>query len=362
MFGVLGDRLGGRFMLCAMRTAYAGFAALLMILAFAGALTPTWVFVVAGLSGIVRTNDLVMRNWLIGETIPPRLLMGAVGMSRATMDGARVTGALAGAGLSTVLGIGPAYAAVTLLYLAGVGLTLGVGRTRPAPDPATPSPVASLDVVLGSRWRELKDGVLHVLRTPELIAVMWLAFLVNLTAYPASNGLLPYVARTIFRVDATGLAWLVASFSLGSLLSSITIALTGGSRHPARSTLVYTMVWYVLLLSFSRLSSMQAALLILLAAGFVQSVAMVSMTASLIATCGDRFRGRVLGVRMLAVYGLPVGLMAAGALIGRVGYPLTIGAFASAGLIFTLLIGFTWRASLWRRPEGAGALSDPQRV
>ena len=362
VFGVLGDRLGGRFMLCAMRATYATLAACLMVLAFTGSLTPTWVFVLATLSGIVRTNDLVMRNWLIGETMPPALLMGAVGMSRAAMDLARVTGALVGAGLSTLLGIGPAYLAVTLFYLAGLALTFGVRQTRPEADPAA-RVTASLGVVLESRWGELKDGLLHVLRTPELIAVMWLAFLVNLTAYPASNGLLPYAARSVFKVDATGLAWLVASFSVGSLLSSLGIVLTGGSRHPARSTLVYTVAWYVLVLAFSHLRSMEAGMLTLLAAGFAQSLAMVSMTAYLIAAAGDRFRGRVLGVRMLAVYGLPVGLMIAGALIERIGYALTLSAFATAGLVFTLVIGITWRASLWhRQPAKTSALSDPQRV
>ena len=55
-------------------------------------------------------------------------------------------------------------------------------------------------------------------------------------------------------------------------------------------------------------------------------------------------------VRTLAVYGLPLGLMASGALIDLIGYPLTISAFAAVGLLFTLLIGIKWRASLWHRP------------
>jgi hypothetical protein len=40
MFGVLGDRLGGRSMLCVMRTVYAAFAASLMRLAVTGRLSP----------------------------------------------------------------------------------------------------------------------------------------------------------------------------------------------------------------------------------------------------------------------------------------------------------------------------------
>ncbi len=362
MFGVLGDRLGGRLMLCAMRATYAALAAFLMLLALTGTLTPVWVFVIAGLAGIVRTNDLVMRNWLIGETIPSPQLTGALSMSRAVMDSARVAGALAGAGLSTILGIGPAYAVVTVIYLASLALTLGVSRSRPVSDPAGATPSTSFGVQPPSHWRELKDGIRHVLKRPELIAVLWLAFLINLTAYPASTGLLPYVARKVFLVDATGLGWLSASFYLGGLVASITMVLTGGSSRPARSMLLHTAIWYVLMLGFGFVRSLGTGLLTLFLAGFVQNLAMISMTAFLLAAAGDRFRGRVMGVRMLAVYGLPLGLMACGALIERIGYSLTISLFAAVGLVLTLLIGTTWRASLWRRSQPAGAIPKPQRV
>jgi hypothetical protein len=55
-----------------------------------------------------------------------------------------------------------------------------------------------------------------------------------------------------------------------------------------------------------------------------------------------------MGVRMLAVYGMPLGLMASGVLIEHIGYPLTITAAAALGLVCTLLIGVRWRASMWR--------------
>jgi MFS family permease len=145
MFGVLGDRLGGRLMLCAMRASYAVFAALIMLLAITGTLTPVWVFAVAALSGIVRTNDLVMRHWLIGETIPPHQIVGALGMSRAAADSARVAGALAGAALSTALGVALAYAVVTALYLVSLALTRGVSRGRRVADPAATGVPASSD-------------------------------------------------------------------------------------------------------------------------------------------------------------------------------------------------------------------------
>jgi predicted MFS family arabinose efflux permease len=346
MFGVLSDRLGGRVLLCAMRAIYATLGALVMLLAVTGWLTPAWVLAVAALTGFVRPNDLVMRNALIGETIPPAHLVGALGLSRATMDSARVGGALAGAGLSTALGLGLTYAFVTAFYLAGLALTFGIPRRALVDDPAAaPRPA--------SPGRELKAGLVRVLTTPELLALMWLAFLINLTAYPASGGLLPYVAQRVYHVDATGLGWLVASFAFGGLLASLTMVLTGGTRRPERATFVFTAVWYTVLLGFGHMQTLGAGLLTLLIAGFVQNVAMISMMASLLAAAGDEFRGRVMGVRTLAVYGLPLGLMAAGVLIERIGYPATITASAALGLALTLLIAARRRGRWHRRGFGA---------
>jgi MFS family permease len=361
MFGVLGDRLGARTMLCAMRASYAVFAGLLMALGLAGMLTPAWVFVVATAGGMIRTNDMVMRNALIGETMPPEHLMGAVAMSRATTDSARVAGALSGAALSTALGIAHAYVVVTIVYLGSLALTFGVSRRSPVPDPGAAPHRGAAGMTQPSRWRDLKDGLRHVLTTPKMLAVMWLAFLVNLTAYPVTSGLLPYVAKHVYLVDATGLGWLVASFSFGALVGSMTMVVTGGSRRPERATLVHTALWYVLLLGFGYVQSLGLGLLVLVLAGFFQSVAMISLTATLLAAADARFRARVMGVRMLAVYGMPLGLLGSGALIGRLGYSLTVTAYCAVGVVVTLLIGIRWRASLWQRRQRPSALRQEGR-
>jgi predicted MFS family arabinose efflux permease len=271
--------------------------------------------------------------------------MGALGLSRATMDSARIAGALAGAGLSTALGLGLTYFFVTLFYLASFALTFGVSRRPPAADPAA-APRGTL-TRSPSGWNDLVAGLAHVLRTPQLLAMMLVAFLVNVTAYPASNGLLPYVAQRVYHVDATSLGWLVASFALGGLAASVVTVLTGGPRHPARATLIATGAWYVVLLGFGHAGSLGPGLVTLLLAGFAQNVAMIALAATLLGTAGASYRGRVMGVRMLAVYGLPIGLLGAGALIERLGYPWTITIAAAVGLVCTVWIGVRWRASAW---------------
>jgi hypothetical protein len=112
--------------------------------------------------------------------------------------------------------------------------------------------------------------------------------------------------------------------------------------------LVHTALWYLLLLGFGHVGSMGPGLVLLLLAGFVQSIAMISMMGTLLAAADSRFRARVMGVRALAVYGLPLGLMGSGVLIERLGYPLTVSVCCAVGLVFTLVIGFRWRASMWQ--------------
>src|SRR5437763_2278070 len=68
VFGMAGDRVGQRTVICAMRAAYAVLAAAVTGLAFADELNPAYVFVIAALSGLIRPSDTGMRNALVVET------------------------------------------------------------------------------------------------------------------------------------------------------------------------------------------------------------------------------------------------------------------------------------------------------
>ena len=86
----------------------------------------------------------------------------------------------------------------------------------------------------------------------------------------------------------------------------------------------------------------------LMLCGLAQSLTMVSHTVILLRASSQRYRGRVMGVRMLAIYSLPVGLLVAGVLIEWIGFRATASLYAVVGLIFTILIAVRWRASLWQ--------------
>ena len=134
MFGVAGDRIGHRNLLAAMRATYVALSSTLMILALTGYLSPLYVFLVAAVMGLVRPSDLGVRGALVATIMPHDQLIGAISISRTTMDTARIAGALSGAALFAALGMGPAYAAIVSLYFVSTLLTLGVvAPSKPHP-------------------------------------------------------------------------------------------------------------------------------------------------------------------------------------------------------------------------------------
>jgi MFS family permease len=350
VFGMIGDRIGHRDLLAMMRATYAGLAGTLMMLALSGHLSPSYIFVIVAIMGLVRPSDLGVRGALVATIIPSDRLVGAISLSRTTMDTARIAGALSGAGLLASLGIGPAYIAIFGLYIAGTVLTLCVVSPA-APHPADPS----LDELpRRSPLRELRAGVAHVWTTPRMRAAVLIAFLANLTAYPFSNGLLPYIARDIYGTNQAALGYLSASFAVGSLAASIALSLIGGLRV-ARLMIGATAAWYAVLLVFVHVKTVPAAIACLMLAGFSQSLTMITIAVILMRSASKYFRGRVMGVRMLVIYGLPLGLLAAGSLIDAIGFVATGTLYVSAGLVLLVTIALYWRADLWNLHAPANA-------
>jgi MFS family permease len=341
LFGVIGDRIGHRDLLAAMRASYAALAATLMTLALTDHLNATIVLVIAGLMGIVRPSDLGVRGALVATIMPHNQLIGSIAVSRTTMDLARIAGALSGTGLFAGAGLGPAYVVIVSLYVIATVLTLCVvvPRThRPVDEAAAP-------VLLSSPLHDLQEGIAHVWASPRMRAAIWIAFLTNLTAYPFTNGLLPYIAREIYGANQTILGYLSAGFAVGSLIGSVTLSAIGGVRV-ARLMIATTVMWYVGLLVFAQMPNVPTAIVSLTMAGISQSMCMITVAVILMRTAGERFRGRVMGVRMLTVYGLPFGLMVAGSLIDAVGFAATLTLYVAAGLAMVMAVALHWRADL----------------
>ncbi|HEU4921992.1 MAG TPA: MFS transporter [Burkholderiales bacterium] len=343
-FGLAGDRIGHRTLLCLTRGVYAALAGVLAALTLNNALEPWHVFAIAALAGLMRPSDMVMRHVLVGQTVQPGMLLAALGISRTTSDTARVAGALTGTAGVALVGMGPAYAVVTGMYIAAFALSLGVAGAPPAKGAAPAHPLA-----------DLKEGFSYVWRKPDLLGAFAMAFLVNLLAYPVFLGLLPYVAKDVYAIGQSGLGYLAGAFWTGALAGSLSVGSSRFQLRAARAMLWSGALWFAALMVFGQTTTLSVGVPLLFATGFVQSFCLTPIAAVMLRSSVESMRGRVMGVRMLAIWGLPLGLLTAGPMIAAVGYPATTFVYAAVGLAATLAIGYRWRHALWSRSAAANA-------
>ncbi len=354
-FGILGDRIGVRRLLCLTRSTYALLAALLAALTLGELLQPWHVLAVAGIAGLMKPSDMAMRHVLVGHTMRPEALMGALALSRTTSDTARIAGAIAGTGGVALIGMGPAYVVVAAIYVGAFLLSLGVAASPPRKAQANPA--------AEKVFANLRQGVDYVWDKPDLLGAFSMAFLVNLLAYPFFLGLLPYVAKDVYGIGQSGLGYLAGAFATGALAGSLVVGANRVPLRAARVMLASGALWFVAILLFGQIRSAGAGIALLFLIGFVQSFCLTPLAAVMLRASSEEMRGRVMGIRMLAIWGLPLGLVAAGPIIAGLGFSATTLIYAGLGLAATIAIGWRWRLALWLRSAPANAhLHAPART
>jgi predicted MFS family arabinose efflux permease len=332
LYGIVVDRVDRTKLFVGIRVFMAVLAATMMALVVTDYLEIWHAFLLATAVGLARQFDMVVRQALLADVVPRERLLNAVGLARATMDAARITGALAGGQLLARLGLGQAYVAVAALYVVSSLFALGatIGLTRPARS-------------RGGAWQQFTSGLSFMRKDETIMAVMVLAFLVNLTAFPLNNGLLPVVARDVFGSGPTGLSVLAASIAAGAFAGSIGMAAIARSSRPATVMFAGIVVWHGAVLGFAFIPSIALGAPVLALFGASTSMAMITMQTVLMTITSPEYRGRVMGVRALAVYGLPLGLLAGGWLAERLGVRQAILVLGTVGMALTLAAGLRWR-------------------
>ncbi len=111
--------------------------------------------------------------------------------------------------------------------------------------------------------------------------------------------------------------------------------------------LTASIAWHASIILVSQTRWFGASLGLLLVTGVSQSFTMVTMSVLLLGATSPELRGRVMGLRSLAVYGLPIGLLFSGAVAERFGAPVAFLINGGVGIILTAAIATLLRR-LWR--------------
>ena len=338
--GVLGDRYGYKTLFVSMRLVFVLLSMVLLGLALADLLNPILVILLSVISGALKPSDIMIRFTLIAQALKPSQLVGALGISRVTVDSARLAGAIAGVGVFTLFGMAGTYVLILAMYVVSLVLSLGVvGRDAATISAKTPASV----------MQDLRLGVKYVWNNQVLRGCFLLAFWVNVFAYPLVLGLLPYVVNNVFMATEALLGVLGASYAFGSLLGSLLISSNRVAMGAGRLMILGAIGWFGMGALFAVNNVVAIGVASLVAIGAAQSLCVTPLAGVMLRATEPHYRGRVMGMRILAILGLPLGLLLSGPLIDWVGFAWTVGLYSVLGLICATSMIWVWRDSLWAR-------------
>ena len=172
-----------------------------------------------------------------------------------------------------------------------------------------------------------------------MMGVLGLATIANMFGFPLIHALLPVFAKQVLSVGPAQLGLLAGSIGVGAFIGSLSLAWKVSPIEGNGLLWVSFLFWFMITILFAMVPHFYLSLLLLMAIGAGQAVAMITTTAFLLHRATPEMRGCVMGFRGLAIIPLFGGNLIGGALTGCLGAPAALVIFGFAGLLCTVAIG-----------------------
>jgi predicted MFS family arabinose efflux permease len=282
------------------------------------------------LTGSAMAMIFPVRQALVPDVVPRKVLSNAIALNSAGNNVTRMTGpALAGV-LIGVAGV----AACFFLQVAGLLFALWTSITIRMPDRSDEARQATRD---RSPLADLTETFRYIRRTPTIAALLTAAAIPTLFGMPYVS-FLPVFARD-YGIGASGLGLLMMAVGCGSVAGSVGFAMAGNFRRKGFVQVTCIGLFGVSLVAFSFVGWLPAALVLLGCAGISSSVYMATNMTLLQTLVPDALRGRVISVYMLCWGLMPLGTLPLGIVADHLGGPVAVALGGGLCAFFALVLG-----------------------
>ena len=337
--GAVVDRLPRRLLLAVMQFIAAGLAFVLMALLVMDTLKVWMIFVIIMGGGAFRTFELPVTNALLIDTVSRDRLTNAVAMLGFGQNLTQFIGPIVAGFLFTPLTPGGLFALIGALYAIGGALALLV-RTRNL----TVGNTTPRQVIIG-----VAAGLRHVWQRKELFMALLIAAMYNVTGFPFTTALMPIFAHDTLMGGVEALGLLNGAMGAGAVLGALVVAGLGNVRRQG-----WWLVWAVnggwhgsmilfavAVMTLPGLLPYGAVLAIAMAVkvltGIGRSVSLVLVMTLLMGNSDPEFRGRMGGMRVLAIQAHFPASALNGWMVTQIGAPLTALSLGIAGSVAVFL-------------------------
>lgn len=325
--GVVVDKFPRHLLLSAVGFTMFSLAFLLLILILTDTLEIWHILAITFANGLVRTLQMPAGQSLAADSVPPGRISNSIALINTSMDITLIIGPIIAGLLFQSFGPEGAYTLISVMYaLAGISALFigirGTGRTQPKE----------------SVWRMVGEGLKYVKGNQVLWAGLLVAVIINLTGFPLHTTLMPIFARDVLGTDARGLGLLMSAFGVGALIGSVGLASVGNLRHTGKLLIFTVIIWHASMVAFSASNTFVISLAILVVTGMAFSSTLVLILTVLLRTARPEFRGRIMGLRVLAIYAHTFGSLNSGTMAGLFGAPIAANINAGIGIILVSIL------------------------
>lgn len=323
--GVAADRMDRRQLL--IMAALVNWAvSLIMLLLFVFGWLSLWhIIALALVSSLTWALDSPTRQAFVADLVDGEDLAGAIALNAVATELTVVIGPALGGILIPTFGMGGAYGLIAAIYLVDLVVLFMLKGVKQATPKVQESPLNSL---IG--------GLRYIWGNQTVLALLLIAFLLNLFAAPYRYSFLPLFSRYILDAGPTGYGMLTSMAGFGALLAGIWVVSLGNYKRKGRLLVLGGLAWPASLLLFAMSKWYYLSLALVFVAGLTQAITWTVIATLILSNTSQPMRGRVMGLRAGVIISLPFGNFLAGAAAERFGAAAAQGAYA-ASAIFTML-------------------------
>ena len=327
LFGSIIDRFNKKTTISISRSYMLIHSIIFLILSLQNVLTTFNIIFITFFYGIARTSDRISREALTQILIKKKDLRNATGIIRATMDFSKIISPVIGAMIYTNSGLNSSYIIISIFYLGALIVIYPIN-------------IDNINNQKLNLYKELLSGVNYLSSNKTLISLISFAALVNFTVFTMANAYLPFISKNILNGNANDLALLSSFTSVGALIGSIIISTNNFTNSPGKLLITFIFIWHILMLGISLVKIKIIIICLLILFGISGSVAMVIMSMLILSISNKNMIGRIIGIRQLAIFTLPIGLILSGYMIDQIGIILSIQFISILGIIISILLTF----------------------
>ncbi|MQG21067.1 MAG: MFS transporter [SAR202 cluster bacterium] len=312
LFGAFTGAIADRFSRTGIVISAQGFMASLafvMTLLVLSENVQTWhIFVATAMTGLARIFDMPARQALVADSVPVEKVSNAVALNNSGRNLMQIAAPVTGGILFSIVGPAGSYLVLGFVYIASA-MSITFIKIKSS------SPIGYTN----SFWTTLVQGINYVRNNKTLLAALLMAAVANLTAFPFNYALMPVYARETLNSGSSGLGLLLSGIGIGAFIGSIVVASMRSIENAGRIGIIALIGWHIMTTIVILSPIFELSFGLIMIAGIMQSMSLVLVASILLGIAVPDFRGRVMGLRSLAVYTLPIGSLITGALITQVG-------------------------------------------